>query len=59
MDHERIWNGCEYADDAGYMSKEAYDQACYLMVERSQNIDGNGMILRLSSEVRSGSNILK
>ncbi len=54
MDNERC-GVVKDAWDIGYMSKEAYDQACYSLVERCQSNDINGMSMRFRGEVRVAS----
>lgn len=37
--------------DTGYMSKEAYYEACYFLVEHHHNNNVNGMRFRFQGEV--------
>ena len=52
MNNQRKSKEDERAAVTGYISKEAFDRACCLLVERSQNKVINGMSLRLQDEVR-------
>ncbi len=52
MDYERPIEDLEHAAATGYMSDEAFTEACYSLVERSPNNGIIGMGLRCQGEVR-------
>ena len=51
MNDGRLIDDFEHAAATGYMSSEAFDKACYSLVERFQNNGIAGMSLRVQNGV--------